>query len=96
MTRTRRAGVAAAAIGWAILDKNDPTKIVARSTDALLISELPYETCGGEKNKGRACQEPLVMFSTGLKPLGNDEFYILYGSADTSVGMTKIKVNVGQ
>jgi predicted GH43/DUF377 family glycosyl hydrolase len=81
------------AIGWAILDQNDPTKIVARSTDALLISELPFETCGGEKNKGRLCQEPLVMFSTGMKPLGNDEFYVIYGAADTSVGMTKIKVN---
>ena len=84
------------AIGWAILAGSDPTKIVARSTDALLISELPFETCGGEKNKGRACQEPLVMFSTGMKPLGNDEFYVIYGAADTSVGMTKIKVNVKQ
>ena len=81
------------AIGWAILDGSDPTTIVARSTDALLISELPFETCGGETNKGRACQEPLVMFTTGMKPLGNDEFYVIYGAADTSVGMTKIKVN---
>ena len=82
------------AIGWAILDKDDPTKIVARSTDALLISTLPFETCGGEKNKGRTCQEPLVMFSTGMKPLGNDEFHVLYGAADTNVGITKIKVNI--
>ena len=82
------------AIGWAILDKDDPTKIVARSTDALLISSLPFETCGGEKNKGRTCQEPLVMFSTGMKPLGNDEFHVLYGAADTNVGISKIKVNI--
>ncbi len=82
------------AIGWAILDGSDPTKLVARSTDALLIPELSFETCGGEKNKGRTCQEPLVMFSTGMKPLGNDEFYIIYGAADTNVGVSKIKVNI--
>jgi len=115
---------------WCALEiaGKDPTKIVARSTDALLISELPFETCGGEKNKGRTCQvrgafkspchhssitlsslfhqpfislsslfhhlkslpifgsqEPLVMFSTGMKPLGGDEFYVIYGAADTSV-----------
>eukprot|EP01052_Picozoa_sp_SAG31_P035447 SAG31_NODE_4279_length_3383_cov_4.832521_4_plen_93_part_00 len=82
------------AVSLATKDKHNPTKIVARSTDALLISELPFETCGGEQNKGRVCQEPLVMFSTGMKPLGNDEFYVLYGAADTSVGMAKIKVNI--
>ena len=106
------------AIGWAILDKDDPTKIIARehsrltlsesfaprlirialltagSTDALMVATLPFETCGGEKNKGPSCQEPLVLFSTGVKPLGNDEFYVIYGSADTDVGVARIKVNV--
>ena len=106
------------AIGWAILDKDDPTKIIARehsrlaltesfapglirialltagSTDALMVATLPFETCGGEKNKGPNCQEPLVLFSTGMKPLGNDEFYVIYGSADTDVGVARIKVNV--
>jgi hypothetical protein len=31
-------------------------KIVARSEDALMVATLPFETCGGEKNKGRTCQ----------------------------------------
>ena len=35
-----------------------------------------------------------VVFSTGLKPLGNDEFYVIYGGADTDVGLTRIKVDV--
>eukprot|EP00756_Hemistasia_phaeocysticola_P046496 Hpha_TRINITY_DN20280_c0_g1::TRINITY_DN20280_c0_g1_i1::g.168285::m.168285 len=82
------------AVGWAILDGDDPTRIVARSTDALMVPTLPFETCGGEGGKGLRCQEPLVLFSTGLKPLGNDEFLVIYGAADTDVGMARIKVNV--
>ena len=35
-----------------------------------------------------------MLFSTGMKPLGNDEFYVIYGSADTDVGVARIKVNV--
>ena len=59
-----------------------------------MVATLPFETCGGEKNKGPSCQEPLVLFSTGMKPLGNDEFYVIYGSADTDVGVARIKVTV--
>ena len=29
-----------------ILDKNDPTKVVARANEALLIAEHPFETVG--------------------------------------------------
>ena len=43
---------------------------------------------------GRVCQEPMVVFSTGLKPLGNDEFLVLYGAADTDVGVAKIKIDI--
>ena len=93
-TRYHASYLGRCAIGWAILDKDDPTKIIARSTDALMVATLPFETCGGEKHKGPTCQEPLVMFSTGMKPLGNDEFYVIYGSADTDVGVARIKVNL--
>ena len=80
------------AIGWAILDRDDPTKIVARSEDALLTATMAWETC--PEGKGRVCQEPMVVFSTGMKPLGNDEFLVLYGAADTDVGAAKIKVDI--
>ena len=80
------------AIGWAILDGADPTQIVARSTDALLRPTLPWEQCPG--GKGRSCQEPMVVFTTGMKPLGGDEFYVLYGAADTDVGVARIKVDI--
>ena len=59
-----------------------------------MVPTLPFETCGGELNKGRDCQEPLVIFSTGMKPLGNDEFMVIYGAADTDVGVATIKVAI--
>ena len=34
------------------------------------------------------------MFSTGLKPIDDDEFLVIYGAADTDVGMARIKVHV--
>lgn len=81
------------AIGWAILDRDDPTLIVARSNGPILTADLPWEQCPGQQ-KSYSCQEPMVVFSTGLKPLGDDQFYVLYGGADTDVGVAKIKVNV--
>lgn len=81
------------AIGWAILDGSDPTKIVARSNDALILATIsPWETC--PQGKGYTCQEPMVVFSTGMKPLGDDEFLVFYGAADSDVGVSKIKINV--
>ena len=29
-----------------------------------------------------------------MKPLGGDEFLVLYGAADSDVGVVKIKVNI--
>lgn len=80
------------AIGWAILDRDDPARIVARSDGPLLVPVLPWETC--PEGKGRQCQEPEVVFTTGMKPLGGDEFLVLYGAADTDVGVAKIKVSI--
>ena len=82
------------AIGWAILDGKDPSVIVARSTEALLTASLPWETCE-ESGRGVACQEPEVVFSTGLVPLGDDEFLVIYGGADSDVGAARIRVDIG-
>lgn len=82
------------AVGWAILNGTDPSQIIARADEPLLTAVFPWETCGGESGKGAypKCQEPEVVFSTGMKPLGNDEFLILYGAADSVVGAASIKV----
>ncbi len=81
------------AVGWVILDGADPTRVIARASSALLVPELPYETCsaGGQ---GAACQQPMVVFATGMRPLGNDEFLVIYGAADTVVGAARIAVNI--
>lgn len=78
-------------IGWAILDGKDPRKIVARADEPLLTPVFPWETC--PEGKGYICQEPMVVFTTGMKPLGNDTFYVFYGAADTNVGVATIKVS---
>ena len=81
-------------VGWAILDGADPSRVLARAPAPLLTPVLPWETCGGEGGKGAwpKCQEPEVVFSTGMKPLGGDEFLIIYGGADTVVGAARVAV----
>ena len=90
------------AIGWALLDKDDPTTIVARSNKPLLVATQPWETCQeGISNNNQTtkrtttkdCNVPMVVFATGLKPLGNDTFFVIYGGADSVVMVSKIKVN---
>ena len=53
---------------------------------------------GGEAGKGAwpKCQEPEVVFSTGMKPLGGDEYLILYGGADSVVGAARVAVTFAQ
>ena len=78
------------AVGWAVLDGADPSRIVARAEAPLLVPVLPYEAdCAAQ-----GCQQPWVVFSTGLKPLGGDEFLVLYGGGDSVVGAARIVVNV--
>lgn len=83
-------------IGWAILDGNEPSVIIARAPVPLLTPELAWETCGGESGKGPwpMCQEPEVVFCTGMKPLGNDHFLLIYGAADSVVGAVEIVVTL--
>jgi len=89
------------AIGWAILDGTDPTQIVARATEPLIRATRDWETC--PHGKDQTCQVPMVVFANGLKPLigsskhnkgAEDEFYVIYGGADSVVGVSKIKVNI--
>jgi predicted GH43/DUF377 family glycosyl hydrolase len=84
------------AVGWSILDGNDPSIIISRASAPLLTSTYYWETCGGESGKGPwpMCQEPLVVFATGLKPLGNDQFLIIYGAADSVVGVAQVEVTM--
>ena len=65
------------ALGWMILDKDDPLKIVARAEHTLLHAELPFETTG--TNATGPLQTNWVVFTDGLEALGNDTFNVYYG-----------------
>lgn len=84
------------AIGWATLDGRDPTKIVARATKPLIMATTrDWETCQPHRNE-TTCQVPMVVFANGLKPLDtttegigttrSNEFYVIFGGADSVVG----------
>ena len=90
-------------VGWAILDGHDPTIIVARAQEPLLVPQLAWEVC--PEGRSDTCQVPAVVFSTGIKPIKKDsyfrndnnvviedDFYLIYGGADSNVGISKIKV----
>ncbi len=66
--------------------------MVARAEEVLLEAEFPWETCA-TTGEGYACQQPLVVFAVGLRPLGGDEFLVIYGGADTDVGAARISVS---
>jgi predicted GH43/DUF377 family glycosyl hydrolase len=48
--------------------------------------------CAG--NAPDTCQTPDVIFATGLKPLGNDTFLVIYGAGDTDTAAVKISVKI--
>lgn len=80
-------------VGWAVLDGADPSRIVARAAAPLLTPVAPWETCVAQgKGPWPKCQEPEVVFATGMKPLGNDMFLVIYGGADSVVGVATIAV----
>ena len=79
------------ALGWMILDKDDPTKVVARAEEALLFAELEFETTG---SAAFPTQTPWVIFTDGLQKVAEDEFIVWYGAGDTNTGAARIKVTV--
>ncbi len=62
--------------GWALFDKNDPTKLIARA-------EMPM--FGAEKRWERIGQVPNVVFVEGVVRDG-DRLTFYYGAADTNIG----------
>ena len=76
-------------VGYLILDKDDPTKILYRSDEPFLSPELKWE-------KGEAPYMglvPNVVFCEGAKPLGDDQFFLLYGAADSCLGAGLLEVS---
>lgn len=66
-------------IGWALFDRKDPTRVLARSDTPIFVPERPWETLG---------QVPNVVFVEGLVREGA-RWLFYYGAADTRVGVAE-------
>jgi len=64
-------------VGLALLDRENPARVVRRSDDWVLSPSAPYEMSGDVSN---------VVFPTGLVVV-DDEIRVYYGAADTAVAM---------
>jgi predicted GH43/DUF377 family glycosyl hydrolase len=69
-------------LGVAMLDLDDPSKVIARQTAPILEPELDWEINGCVPN---------VIFSCGQVVIG-DEMYVYYGGADTVIGVASVKM----
>jgi predicted GH43/DUF377 family glycosyl hydrolase len=64
----------------ALLDKNDPTKVIARTEDEILDTDAPYERYGVVPN---------VVFSCGAVVI-DGQLIVYYGAADTVIGVASM------
>jgi beta-1,2-mannosidase len=69
--------------GWVLFDKNDPTKIVARSETPVFAPEKEWEKVG---------QVPNVVFVEGMVRDGN-RWLFYYGAADKHIGVATSPAN---
>lgn len=72
------------ALGWAILDAKNITKVLARAEEPLVYAQLPWEVNGFT---------PLVVYTMGIKPEGNNTFTVFAGAGDRVVEAFRIRVN---
>jgi predicted GH43/DUF377 family glycosyl hydrolase len=70
-------------LGAAMLDLNDPSKVLARQVDPIIEPELEWERIGFVPN---------VIFSNGHAVKG-DDVYVYYGGADTVIGVAAMRLS---
>ena len=74
--------------GWALFDKKDPTKLLARCNSDIFAPELAWE----KKNASNTVhQVPNVVFVEGIVPYKKG-YCVYYGSADSYVGVAYTKL----
>jgi len=80
-------------LGWAILNGDDPTQILARSEEPVFSPELDWERCDNSSgiwaSRGLT---PLVVFIEGWKKTAEDTFLVWYQGCDSSMGLAELKV----
>jgi predicted GH43/DUF377 family glycosyl hydrolase len=69
--------------GAALLDIKDPTKVLSRQADPIMVPELNWERYGHVNN---------VVFSCGQVVL-SDEIFVYYGGADNAIGLSTMKLS---
>jgi predicted GH43/DUF377 family glycosyl hydrolase len=69
--------------GAALLDLNEPSKVIARLPEPLFSPAVDYELVGGVND---------VVFPTGTALFG-DTLYIYYGAADTVIAAVSLKLS---
>ena len=69
-------------LGIALLDLDNPSKVLKRQAEPILVPELDWEMNG---------YVPNVVFSCGQVIMG-DELLVYYGGADTAIGVAKINM----
>ncbi|MCR6491558.1 glycosidase [Cellulomonas sp. P24] len=67
--------------GAMILSADDPSQVIARTVEPLLIPETAEETEGVVNN---------VVFPTAIETIG-DETYVFYGMADSKIGLARLE-----
>ena len=70
-------------IGWALFDRTDPTRVIARSDTPVFAPERDWE---------RAGQVPNVVFVEGLVREGR-RWLFYYGGADKHVGVAEAVID---
>ncbi|CAF1266915.1 unnamed protein product [Didymodactylos carnosus] len=80
-------------VGWAIMDKNDPMNILARSDEPILSPVLDWEKCDNNSDKWSDLGlTPLVVFVEGWKQIAHDEFIVWYQGCDSVTGVAKLTI----
>ena len=72
--------------GWALFDKNDPAKLIARSKKPIFAPEKNWEKKIVSKTVRQA---PNVVFVEGLIKSGKNRYLVYYGAADCRVGVAE-------
>ncbi|CDM64244.1 glycoside hydrolase family 130 protein [Pyrinomonas methylaliphatogenes] len=70
-------------LGLALLDLDDPTRVIARCRHPAFSPNAPYERVGNGMN---------IVFTCGAL-LRGDEVWMYYGAADTCIGLATAKLN---
>ncbi len=71
--------------GIALLDLNDPSKVLGICKQPLIAPEAPYEIDGGFRN--------YAIFPCGMTDEGNGTAKIYYGAADIVICMSEAKID---